>query len=240
MKDVVLDNFVEDVIKKRRAVRLFSTDKVPDEVIRKALELAILSPNSCNLQLWQFFWIKDLVKRKELETICLSQSSIRSASQVIVAVARPDLWKKRNNSFLNELDKQRIRMSPSMEEFQRKFIEKGYSLGFLGLKGFLKYILKSILSRFYPIQNGPCFFWERQIIAVKSSSLACQTFMLSIESQGFQTCPLEGYDSRRLKKLLALPFEALPLMVISVGKKSPAETQWPRVRNPFDEVVTTV
>lgn len=240
MKDDVKFSTVEEVVRRRRATRLFSLDPVPDEVIRKALELATLSPNSCNLQLWQFYWVKDSQKRKELEKICLDQSSVRSASQVIIAVARPDLWKERNQSFLRELDSKNIKMSPSMEEFQRKFLDKGYSLGFLGIKGLIKYILKSILSRFYPIQNGPCFFWERQFIAIKSASLACQTFILAIESFDFQTCPLEGYDVSRLKKFLKLPLEAVPLMVISVGKKSPAEVQWTRVRNPFSEVVTVI
>ena len=38
------------LIESRRAVRRFTTEPVPEAVIRDCLELAVLAPNSCNLQ----------------------------------------------------------------------------------------------------------------------------------------------------------------------------------------------
>jgi len=35
-----------DLVKKRRSVRKFANDKVPDKVINKCLEAAMLAPNS--------------------------------------------------------------------------------------------------------------------------------------------------------------------------------------------------
>jgi nitroreductase len=47
------------LIESRRAVRRFTPEPVPDAVIRDCLELAVLAPNSCNLQPWSFQVIRD-------------------------------------------------------------------------------------------------------------------------------------------------------------------------------------
>ena len=55
---MLAENF-DEIIEKRRSNRRFDPEvKVPDEVIKRSLERAILSPNSSNMQLWEFYWIK--------------------------------------------------------------------------------------------------------------------------------------------------------------------------------------
>ena len=34
----------------------------------------------------------------------------------------------------------------------------------------------------------------------KTTALACQNFMLSMRAYGYDTCPMEGLDSTRVKK----------------------------------------
>jgi hypothetical protein len=41
--------------------------------------------------------------------------------------------------------------------------------------------------------------------ATKSTSLACQNLMIAAEARGMNTCPMEGFDSRRLSRFLGLP-----------------------------------
>ena len=55
----------------------------------------------------------------------------------------------------------------------------------------------------------------------KTTALACQNFMLSMRAYGFDTCPMEGFDSYRLKKILNLPKKAQICMVIGAGKRDP-------------------
>ena len=47
-----------ECIQKRRSARRFTEDKIEDQVIYKALEAAILAPNSSNMQTWRFHWIR--------------------------------------------------------------------------------------------------------------------------------------------------------------------------------------
>jgi len=74
-------------------------------------------------------------------------------------------------------------------------------------------------------------------VAHKSCALAAQTFMLAMAEQGYDTCPIEGLDSRRMKRLLNLPSGAEINMAISCGIRKGDDGIWgERCRVPFEEV----
>ena len=55
----------DDIIQFRRSNRKFKADEpVPSEIIEKALEHASLAPNSSNMQLWEFHWVRDEEKKR--------------------------------------------------------------------------------------------------------------------------------------------------------------------------------
>jgi nitroreductase len=78
---------------------------------------------------------------------------------------------------------------------------------------------------------------DQRITVHKSCALAAQTFMLSISAEGFESCPMEGFDQKRVKKALNLPRGAEINMIISVGKGTEEGIWGPRFRVPYDEVV---
>ena len=61
--------------------------------------------------------------------------------------------------------------------------------------------------------------------------------MLSISAEGFDSCPLEGFDSKGVKKLLNLPTGAEINMVVAVGKGTEEGIYNERLRVPYEEVV---
>ena len=63
------------LIEQRRAVRRFTAEPVPDAVIRDCLELAVLAPNSCNLQPWNFQVIRDEQLLQRLRPVCMGQQA---------------------------------------------------------------------------------------------------------------------------------------------------------------------
>ena len=79
-----------------------------------------------------------------------------------------------------------------------------------------------------------------RVWAHTSAALASENFMLSIRAQGFDTCPMEGFDSRRVKKLLGLRRGAEVCMVVSVGKRAPGGVYGPRTRLPREWFVFQV
>ena len=64
--------------------------------------------------------------------------------------------------------------------------------------------------------------------------------MISMAAIGYDTCPMEGFDSRRIKKLLNLPGRAEITMVIGCGLRDEKGVYGPRFRVPFDTVYKQV
>jgi nitroreductase len=66
--------------------------------------------------------------------------------------------------------------------------------------------------------------------AVKSTALACENYMLTARALGYDTCPMEGFDSARVTEILNLPCDAHIVMVISLGKRAPNGVYGPQIR----------
>ncbi len=88
---------LEELVKGRRSIRQWKKEEVPDELIRKAVELATWAPNGGNFQGWRFI----VVKRKEvLEKIADTVQSVsdKIASWPEAAAWREDVERYRKNA----------------------------------------------------------------------------------------------------------------------------------------------
>ena len=203
-----------EVIKRRRSVRKYSEKPVPAEVIRKALDAALMAPNSSNMQTWQFHWVKTLAKRKALIDACLGQSAAASAQELVVVSVRPSLWKKTAQDILDS--KLPDGLESKMKDYYGKLMPLIY--GYQILAPF-KWFIYNVIGIFKPIPRKPWSMRDREETCIKSAALACENFMLAIAAQGFDTCPMEGFDEPRVKKLINGKLCDRIVMVISVGDR---------------------
>ena len=58
-----------EIMRKRKCVRRFKPDPVPDDYIEKVLEAGRLAPSGANAQPWEFLVVKDEKTRREIEAI---------------------------------------------------------------------------------------------------------------------------------------------------------------------------
>ena len=63
------------VVASRRSVRKFTDKPIPAEVLDDCLDMAMLAPNSSNLQQWEFYVVKSPDKRAKLVEACLNQNA---------------------------------------------------------------------------------------------------------------------------------------------------------------------
>ena len=218
-----------DVINTRRSVRKYTTAIVPDAVIEKAFAAAVKAPNSSNLQAWEFYWVSSPEKKLKLVDACLFQGTAKSASHLIVAVSKLDTW-KRNRDILVQQMEATGPVIKLVKDYYFKIIPFLYTQDPFGIFGFFKWILLNAIGIFRPIFRGPYFKKDLQSVVTKSTALACENFMLAITAQGFGTCPMEGFDHIRVKKLLGLGRKSEVVMVISVGAIDPAGIYGPQYR----------
>lgn len=220
-----------NLVQNRRSCRVYLDEPVPEEVIQKCLDLALLAPNSSNLQPWEFYWVKSDEKRKKLNEYCLNQATARTAPEIIVAVARRDTWNRNRKLMLKAFnDQKEVMVVDSAFYYYEKLVPLAYGQGPLGAFGMMKRIGMSLLSISKPMPRQPKSISDMRVWANKSTALACENLMLAFRAHGYDTCPVEGLDHRRIRRLLDLPFKAEVCMAITVGKRSDKGIYGPRVR----------
>jgi len=210
----------EKVVRSRRSTRVYSDEPVPASVVRRCLELAMLAPNSSNLQCWEFYWVRDATKKQELIKLCLGQPAAATAQELIVCVARLDTWKRNSKLVLEHLVANEADVPAAKLNYQRKIVPMAYGHGPLYVLGPLKKLLIATLGLFKVVPRGPASKADMRVWAHKTTALACQNLMLAFRAFGFDSCPMEGMDERRVQKLLGLPRSAEVCMVISAGKRA--------------------
>lgn len=240
---------LEEVLRFRRSVRVYDKEKeVETEKIKNCLELSTLAPNSSNMQLWEFYHITDPETLKKVSRACLNQSATSTASEIVVFVTRRDLFRKRAKAIL-EFERENIRRYSPEARQEKRIKQREMYYGkvmpflygrFFGLLGLFRTLMISVIGLFRPIFRQVAEN-DIRVVVHKSCALAAQTFMIAMANEGYDTCPLEGFDSKILKKELHLPFGAEINMVISCGVRKGNEGIWgERFRIPFSDVYKRV
>lgn len=229
------------LVNSRRSCRVYKDEPVPEEIIQKCLDLALLAPNSSNLQPWQFYWVKSKDKRKLLDKYCLNQPAARTAPEIIVAVSCPEMWKTTRKLMLEAFDNQdEVKTPKTAFQYYDKIIPLAYGQGFLGIKGRIKKVALFFMGLKKPTPRGPASKSDMRAWAHKSTALACQNLMLAFRSYGYDTCPMEGLDENRVHDLLELSKSARICMAISVGKRAKNGIYGPRIRFDRELFIKTV
>jgi nitroreductase len=228
------------VVESRRSVRRFTPEAIPDAVVERCLDLALLAPTSSNLQCWEFYRVVDPQKKREVVKACLSQPAAATAAELIVAVARVDTWKQNTRDIKRILEDDVWEWPKSMHAYYRVVTRIAYDNGPLGALGPLKKALIATVGLVRPIPRGPTSRAEVVTWAVKTSALACENLMLAFRAAGYDTCAMEGMDEKRIRATLGLDHDAIVTMVIGAGRRGPGGVYGPRIRLPRDRFVKTV
>ena len=226
--EVSFDEF-RKVVETRRSVRIYKKDAVPDSVVNECLRLALLAPNSSNLQPWEFHWVKSQDKKDKLVEACFSQPAARTAPTLIVCVARTGTW-RRNAGIIHEQLKKNRSAPKALLAYYGKLVPFVYTMGFLDVIGLGRGVVMFLAGLFRPSLREPNTMAGLRAWAIKSTALACENLMLAFRAAGYDSCPMEGIDSRRIRKLLKLPRDARVVMVVSAGKRAENGVYGERVR----------
>ncbi|MBA7635137.1 NADH dehydrogenase [subsurface metagenome] len=81
---------VLDVIQKRRSVRKYKEDPIPEKALMRVLEAARLAPSGKNFQPWKFIIVKDKALKEKLAQASAGQFFMAEAPIIIVGCGFPD------------------------------------------------------------------------------------------------------------------------------------------------------
>jgi nitroreductase len=231
-----------DAIFQRRAVKVFEPVEISGELREQILNAARHAPSSFNSQPYKFYWVRSATKKVAVAKLCLGQKPAETASALVVAVA--DLgslsataqgqveWMRRSN-----FTEEKIRDYERKAKIGRILFMPGPFGMFAAIKRtFFRLLNLRKVIGMPPLSRQDLFKW-----ATKSTSLACENLMIAAEALGLNTCPMEGFDGRRLSKFLGLSSRYHEVvMVIAIGKKSDVDVVEPQWRRPLDATVTVL
>lgn len=234
-----MEKTVSDAIKYRRSVRKFDSKKnIDDDLVKKCIINASLAPTSSNLQLWEFYHITDKNLLSKISKCCFNQPAAKTAKQIVVTVVRRDLWRKRAkanliffNSKKNSLSDKQFKLT---QKYYKEIVPFVYK-DFLKILSLLKYLFAYIIG-FFRVMYRQLNNSDLRIIAHKSAALASQNFMVSMAGFNYDTCPMEGFDSIKVKRILKLNSKSEINMIIGCGIRLEEGVYGERFRIPFEKI----
>lgn len=205
------------LVKSRRSIRRFADKEVPDEAIRKALDLAVWAPNGGNRQSWAFY----VVKNKQV--IGKIADAVKAKTELMAAWPEAERfgdsvqrWRRTSDFF---------RSAPVCIAVAMGRYESTADL-VLNARGEGDPEAKEMLA-------------ARRLGAsrLQSVSAAIATLILALHQQGLGTCWMAGPQQakREIERILEVPPDLDFVTLIPVGY--PAESPAPGPRRPMDEVV---
>ena len=231
-----------DVIFQRRAVKVFEPVAIAEGPRERILDAARHAPSSFNLQPYKLYWVESAAKKAVVSKLCMEQSPAETASALVVVVADIGSMPATTRSQAEWMRGSHFAES-KIRDYERtaKIGRILFMPGPFGVFAAIKRALFRLLNLFMtsgmpPLSRDEIFKW-----ATKSTSLACQNLMLAAEALGFNTCPMEGFDHRRLSEFLGLSAKYHEIvLVIAIGKRAAAYVEPPQWRRPLEATVTVL
>jgi len=186
------------LLEKRFAAKSFDGKKIDEAKITQLKELIRLTPSSFNIQPWKIKVVTDQKIKDQLMAASWGQPKVGNCSHVFVFCADTNVIGK-------------------IDELIAMLVKNGAPKA--SLKGY-EDMMKGALS---PRSPEALREW-----AQKQVYIALETGLLGATSLGFDSCPMEGFDPAAYSKILKLPANILPTVVMPVGYTTEKAT--PKVR----------
>ncbi len=221
-----------DLTQSRRSVRDFRSDVVPAEVIGQLLEAARWAPSGYNLQPVHFVVVTDSDQKAALRRACMDQRQVSEASAVVVFVGDREVATRHFERVL-VMDLEVGAVNETYEGLLRKYVPLAFSTGPMGLGWLWKATLAPLMGCFTSIPSMPAV--HRRYWLAKQVGLSAMNFMLAAQAAALATCPMEGFDTRRVGRVLGLPRGMEAMLVVPVGYA--AKTDLVKTRLPLGSLM---
>ncbi len=194
------------LVESRYACKKFDGKKLPEKKVQQLLEWVRLAPSSYNLQPWKIKIIEDSETKRSLVPFSgNNESQLTTCSHLLVFCAETD-WK----SLLERFEKL-LKKSDWPADQIRTTIEKR--------------------KRFFESKTAE----ERLHWAQLQIYIALGNALNGAKALGFASCPIGSFDANSYVRVLQLPPNLVPTIVVPIG--FPADSPKPKTRFSKEEIL---
>jgi nitroreductase len=203
---------VSEAINRRRSIRSFRSDPLPDAAILEILEAARLAPSGSNRQPWRFIVVTDGDEKTRLRKICFDQAFIEEAPVVFVCCVDLTAYAR-----------------ASREKRSQEFIDFGVTETLSG------YFADPAIRELFlnePDSDLNVHFMS----AMANTYIAIEHMVLTATALGLGSCWVGAIGSvEEMKALFHLPADTFVVAVLPVGH--PAKLPPPRPRISLNSIL---
>lgn len=209
-KGVYEMNDFTSIVKQRRSVNKFVPGlQIPREELDEIFSLVKFAPSAFNLQHPHYVVVDQPDVKERIYEAANRQYKIKTASAVILVLG----------------DKKAYRHVERMNEGLLQ-------LGVIHQQEFDQTV--STVKSFYETR-GEVFQQEE---AIRNASLSAMLFMLAAKHKRWDTCPMIGFDPDEVSRILNVPDDYVPTMLIAIGKDDESSQRVRGYRKPVGEFVS--
>lgn len=235
----IQDSKFLDVVTTRRSVRRFTNKAIPDDVLNACIDIAMLAPNSSNLQPWEFYIIETPPIRKKAVEFCMGQNAAKTANRLLAVVARSDTWAQHAKDILNTYPVQPV--PKSVNTYYTKLIPVEFITSPLNVLSPAKHALVKATRLAKGAMKEPMYNQDDiKNWAIANTMLAAQNLMLALRAYGFDSCAMGGFDEPQMKKLLGLGEHHHIAMMLAAGERAESGLYAPQQRFDRERFIKTV
>ena len=181
------EKLLSQVILERRDTPSFDGTPIPDTDLKKILSAGLQAPSGYNMQPWRFIVVRSAEQKKRLRLASFNQAKVEEASVMIVACGDADGWR-----------------NGDVEEMLRLGRENGM------LESYAEQAKQSIPNFLANHPNLPMWLNRHVMIAFTY-------MMLTAETLGYDTAPIEGFEQEKVREVLKLPLNYHVVSLLGIG-----------------------
>lgn len=191
---------VKEAIEKRRSIRKYKPEPVPEEFISQILESARLAPSGVNRQPWRFRIVTDQETKVKLREVAFNQKFVEQAPVVIVCCSDLITFVRDTKKRLQELVDAGAIPLAALEGYPQVDYTEDWEL----------------LKKFIPE-------------AMFNTSIAIEHMILTATALGLGSCWVARIRGSVIQKILGLPRHIILNALLTVGYADEYPSARPRV-----------
>ncbi|MFD1957838.1 nitroreductase family protein [Paenibacillus thailandensis] len=199
-----------ELVKERRSASKFLTDvSITEDELNEIFNEVKYAPSAFNLQHAHYLVVQDPELKAEVFEAAGKQYKVKSASAAILVLGDTEAYKS----------------APEINE----------GLLHLGIMSKQEYDHANLDVKAFYESRGDVFKREE---AIRNASLSAMLFMLVAKDRGWDTCPMIGFDPRRIVESLEIPDRYVPALLVTIGKEDRGSRRPRGYRKPVSEFVS--
>jgi len=195
----------KDIVKNRKSIRQYEPRVIPEETIRELLEITSYAVSAINLQPWKIKVVSDQATKDALFPATFGQNQVRTCSHLFVFCADTDY-----DAVIKKTTE--VMAAGGIPEAQREAM--------MGLAA--------------NVANGMTaeqrLAWSKEQVYIALGNCLNGAYSL-----GLGSCPMTAFQPPEFTRVLGLPENLVPTVMVSIGY--PAEAGGPKVRRTVDDLL---